>query len=133
MKDCIFCKIIDGDIPSNKIYEDKYTLAFLAVPGDFYGHTLVIPKVHCVNTLDASEEVLAKVMATVKKVGNHFVGLGYEGVNILNANGKASGQSVFHLHYHIIPRKEDDGMDLWPHAEHNQFDLKGISEKLKIK
>ena len=71
-EDCIFCKIIKGECPSYKIYEDDDTLAFLSIGNDCYGHTLVIPKKHCVNVLDCDDEILAKVMKTVKKVSNHF-------------------------------------------------------------
>ena len=84
MCDCIFCKIIKGEIPSYKIFEDEKTLAFLDIAGDFYGHTLVIPKTHAKNVLDVSADDLSAVMSTVKRVANHYVsGCGFDGVNIL--------------------------------------------------
>ena len=87
MTDCIFCKIIQGDIPSHKIYEDDYTYAFLDIAGDAVGHTLVIPKKHCKNILDCDSDTLSHVMDTVQKISKHYVyDCGYDGVNVLNAN-----------------------------------------------
>ena len=115
MEDCIFCKIIKGEIPTNKIYEDDMTLAFLDISKDTYGHTLVVPKVHATNVLDCPDDVLGAVIKTVKKVSNHYVqNCGFKGVNILNASGEEAQQSVFHLHFHILPRMDKDEMDAFP-------------------
>ena len=134
MKDCIFCKIVAGQIPCYKIYEDEYTLAFLDIAQDAVGHTLVIPKECYTNVFDCDEKTLAKVLNTVKRVSSHYVGgCGYTGVNIINANGKSAQQSVFHLHFHIIPRKEDDKIDMWPLKDKKEMNLASICEKLKIK
>ena len=134
MDDCIFCIIIKGDIPSYKIYEDEYTYAFLDIAGDVDGHTLVIPKNHCVNILDCDAEKLSNVMKTVKLISNHYVNnCGYDGVNILNANNSAAQQSVFHLHFHIIPRKNNDGVDGFPHFDGAKKEIKDMHELLKIK
>lgn len=131
---CIFCKIIKGEIPSYKIYEDEYTYAFLDIAKDVDGHTLVIPKKHVVNVLDCDEETLAHVMNTVKKISNHYVNnCGFEGCNILNASGVAAQQTVMHLHFHIIPRKADDKVDSWPHFEGAKESLEFYAELLKIK
>lgn len=133
MDDCIFCKIIKGEIPSYKIYEDKYVYAFLDIACDGYGHTLVIPKKHCVNLLDCEDKYLKKTICAVKKIANHYVeDCGFEGVNILNASGESAQQSVFHLHFHIIPRKNGDGIDIWPLKDKRDFDLKDICDKLKL-
>lgn len=130
---CVFCKIIKGEIPSYKVYEDEYTYAFLDIAKDVDGHTLVVPKKHVTNILDCDEETLAYVMNTVKKISNHYVNnCGYSGVNILNANGEDSGQTVFHLHIHIIPRKNADGVDAWPHFAGAKEDIAEMWEKLKI-
>ncbi len=105
---CIFCDIVSGKIPCYKIYEDEDVLAFLDTAKDVDGHTLVVPKKHCENLLDCDDEMLAKVMSVVKKISNHYVkDCGFDGVNIHNANGKCAGQSVFHLHIHILPRTVD--------------------------
>jgi histidine triad (HIT) family protein len=100
---CIFCKIIKGEIPSYKIYEDEYTYAFLDIAKDVDGHTLVIPKKHVENVLDCDNETLRHVIDTAKLISNYYVNeCGYDGVNILNANDASAQQSVFHLHFHII-------------------------------
>ena len=133
MDDCIFCKIIKGEIPSYKIYEDEKTYAFLDIACDATGHTLVIPKKHCTNVLDCDDEYLAATMATVQKIAKHYVeDCGYDGVNIINASGKAAQQSVFHLHFHIIPRKNGDGMDLFPLKDKLDIDMAEVQKRLAL-
>ena len=118
MKDCIFCKLISGELPTMKVFEDENTLVFMDVARDVDGHILAVPKKHCRNILDCGEEALASLMRTVKKVSEHLVGkCGYEGVNLLNASGESAGQSVPHFHIHIIPRKTGDNIDVWPHFD----------------
>lgn len=130
---CLFCDIIKGDIPSYKIYEDEYTYAFLDIACDAVGHTLVIPKKHSENILDADDETLAHVMSTVKKISNHYVhNLGYDGVNLINCTGKDAEQSVFHLHIHIIPRKNGDNMKVYPAFTKTTMDLAKIQETFKL-
>ena len=131
---CIFCKIINGDIPSYKIYEDEFTYVFLDIAKDVDGHTLVIPKKHVENILDCDNETLQQVMDTVKLVSNYYVDkCGYDGVNILNANDVSAQQTVFHLHFHIIPRKNNDGIDAFPHFTGALKSLDEMYELLKIK
>ena len=118
IQECLFCKIIHGIIPCMKIYEDKYTLAFMDIAGDVDGHILVIPKTHKKNILDCDEETLINLMKAVKKVSNHLVdNCGYSGVNLLNASDESAGQSVPHFHIHIIPRKINDNINASPHFE----------------
>ena len=113
--DCIFCKIIDGSAPARKIYEDEHTLAFLDIAKDVDGHTVVVPKRHVMSILDCDTETLMHFIRAVKAISNHYTeNCGYDGVNLLNASGKAAQQSVFHLHFHIIPRKNNDGINAWP-------------------
>ena len=133
MNDCIFCKIVKGDIPCYKIYEDNDVLAFLDIANDVYGHTLVVPKAHCVNLLDANEQTLAKVMAAVQKVANHYVNnCGFDGVNTFNCNGKGAEQSVFHLYIHVIPRKDNDGISIWKNKTNGTQSLQEVCDKLKL-
>ena len=133
MENCIFCKIVNGQIPSYKIYEDEHTYAFLDIACDTFGHTLVIPKQHCVNVLDCDADILAKVMQTVQKIANHYVtNCGFSGVNVLNASGKDAEQSVFHLHMHIIPRKAGDGVNSWPFHDKFDYNLPEICQALKL-
>jgi len=131
---CIFCKIINGEIPSYKIYEDEYTYAFLDIADDAIGHTLVIPKKHYENIMEIPIDELAKVMSTVKKIANHYTeNCGYSGVNIMNASGIDAQQTVFHLHFHIFPRKSEDGLDTWPKLEKANSDFVKVCEDLRIK
>ena len=124
MKQCIFCDIIQGKIPSYKIYEDEYTYAFLDIANDANGHILVIPKIHCENVFDCPNEVLENTIKTVKKIGLHLVQkCGFSGINILNASGKDAEQSVSHLHFHILPRKEGDGINAFPNLAKNPKSL----------
>ncbi len=133
MNDCIFCKIIKGDIPSYKIYEDEFTYAFLDIACDTVGHTLVIPKKHCTNVLDCDAESLSHVMATVQKIAKHYVdNCGFSGVNVLNASGKSAEQTVFHLHFHVIPRKDNDGVSAWPFHDKLDLDLADLHNQLKL-
>ena len=133
MNDCIFCKILKGEIPSYKIYEDDYVYAFLDIACDVYGHTLVVPKKHCENVLDCDSVTLAHILPAVQKIANHYVSdCGFSGVNILNASGKDAQQSVFHLHFHIIPRKEGDGVDAWPFKDKLDLDLAQIAKQLAL-
>lgn len=134
MDDCLFCKIIKGEIPSYKIYEDDLTYAFLDISNDANGHILVIPKKHCTNILDCEQDYLSACMDTIKKIGNHLVKkCGFSGINVLNASGKDAQQSIFHLHFHLLPRKTDDNMDAFPKLPKNEESMEEICEKLKIK
>ncbi len=114
MENCIFCKIIKGEIGAHKIYEDDFTLSFLDISPISIGHALVIPKAHHANIHETPEEVMAQMMRTVKKV-SHAVktGLNADGINIQMNNGSAAGQVVFHSHIHVIPRHESDGFSHW--------------------
>ena len=133
MNDCIFCKILKGELPCMKIYEDEHTMAFLDIAKDVDGHILVIPKKHVTNILDADGETLSHVMNTVKKIGAHLTeNCGYEGMNILNANNECSGQTVFHLHIHIIPRKRGDGVAGFPKFSGAEIPLEEMCERLKM-
>ena len=123
MENCIFCRLISGELPTMKVYEDEHTLVFMDVADDVDGHILAVPKTHCKNILDCDEKTLSELMRTVKRVSEHLVEeCGYDGVNLLNASGESAGQSVSHFHIHIIPRKTGDNIDAWP-----QYD--GAKEK----
>ena len=114
MNECIFCKIISSDIPSTQVYEDNEVLAFLDITPVNPGHTLVVPKKHSTNVLDADNETLAILFPVVKRVANAVrKGMGAEGINIHINNGSAAGQVVPHLHIHVIPRYANDGLHLW--------------------
>ena len=131
--DCVFCKIISGYIPSFKIYEDEYTLAFMDIAKDVDGHIVVIPKAHIKSILDCDVGTLNHLMLTVKKIANHLVdNCGYDGVNLLNASDESAGQSVPHFHIHIIPRKNNDGIDAWPRFNGAKYDIEEVFRQLII-
>lgn len=133
MKDCVFCKIIAGEIPSFKIYEDDFCLAFLDISNDVLGHTLVVPKKHYESMMTCDNTTLSRIMETCKKIGNFYVKeKSFDGFNILNNTGKVAGQSVQHVHFHIIPRKENDGVNLFNQLPDCGADLKVICENLKL-
>ena len=136
MKDCIFCKIACGEAPSLKVYEDEFTFSTMDIAEDVDGHILVIPKAHCVSILDCDYELLGHVAETVKRVSDHLVEkCGYEGVDLLSANGEAAGQTVPHFHIHIIPRRKNDGLGgsgEWPSFPGATQDLRTIHQKLKL-
>ena len=113
MENCIFCKIIDGEIPAWKVYEDENTLAFLDINPMTMFHTLVIPKTHYTNVLDIPSETFLQVMNTAKEVVDLYRNkLGLENLQILHNAGEAGQQDVFHLHVHIVPRNPKDGQDI---------------------
>lgn len=104
-KDCIFCKIADGIIPSHKVYEDDDVIAFLDISQVTQGHTLVIAKEHTSNFLTTPKALMHKVMDVAQRIGQAQMSiLGAKGVNILTNVNKEAGQSVYHFHVHVIPR-----------------------------
>lgn len=105
MKDCIFCKIVNKELPSNIIYEDDICIAILDITQVTRGHTLVLPKIHNSNVFDASSEVLQHIMLVIKLIVDKMhSNLDINNINILNNSGTIAGQTVDHLHFHIIPR-----------------------------
>ncbi len=110
--DCVFCAIAAGEIPCFKVFEDDFALAYLDINPFSEGHTLVIPKAHTTGLLDTPEETLAALLARVKKVAAHLkTALGCDGFHILQNNGAAAGQTVGHIHFHIVPRREGDPIE----------------------
>jgi histidine triad (HIT) family protein len=102
---CIFCAIAAGEIPSFKVYEDELVVAYLDINPFSEGHTLVIPKAHSEGLLDTPDAMLAEIVVRVKKVAAHLkAALPCDGFNILQNNGEAAGQTVRHVHFHIVPR-----------------------------
>ena len=109
--DCIFCKIVAGTLPSFKLHEDEATLAFMDINPISPGHCLVIPKTHFANVFDGTDGPLAAVMATARKVAIAVRdALEPDGMNLFQANGPAAGQTVYHFHMHILPRRTGDGL-----------------------
>lgn len=112
--DCIFCKIIRGEIPSRKIYENEYAFAFLDIAPFEKGHTLVVPKVHAARLTDLPPDLLRPVMESVQHVACLLLTkLPCDGFNLLQNNGSCAMQTVHHVHFHIIPRWEGRGELNW--------------------
>ncbi|WP_153728835.1 HIT family protein [Salinibacillus xinjiangensis] len=134
MSDCIFCKILDGELPSAKVYEDEDVYAFLDISQVSKGHTLVIPKNHTENIYETDEETAQKVFARIPKIANALQKT-YEpkGMNILQNNGEFAGQTVFHLHIHLIPRYDnnEDGFDLKWVTHNDAYDLQELSNEIR--
>ncbi len=130
--DCIFCKIIKGEIPCQKVYENDKVFAFLDIMPVHKGHTLIIPKEHHETLLDMPDDTLAELTKTAKKVAKAVVkATGADGFNIGQNNGEAAGQAVFHFHLHVIPRFNNDGLKSWPHTKLPDEEMKQIQEDIK--
>ena len=115
MADCIFCMIANGEIPSATLYEDEDFRVILDLGPASKGHALILPKEHYANLFEMPDELLAKAIAVAKKVGKKLADVTEaDGLNLVQNNGEAAGQSVFHFHMHLIPRHNSDGaLPLW--------------------
>ena len=121
--DCVFCKIVNNELPSAKVYEDEDCFAFLDINPVSQGHTLLIPKRHYENMQEAPKDTLSKLAAAGQKVAKAIVeATGAQGYNFTTANGRPAGQSVFHVHFHIIPRRDGDGFAPWGTGKYDSTD-----------
>jgi len=133
MSDCIFCKIVEGQIPSTKVHEDELTLAFMDVGQVNPGHVLVAVKPHVENIFGLNDALAAAVFQTAVRVAR-AVEKAYapEGVTLYQANGAAAGQTVFHFHLHLVPRYAKDGMDLsWPTKNPPREELQANAARIR--
>ena len=129
---CIFCKIIRGELPSYKVYEDEKTFAFLDIRPVNAGHTLVVPKNHSNNIFDIAPEDWAAVAETVRKLAIAIEkGTGADGVNIAMNNREHAGQIIDHPHVHIIPRFKGDGLKLMPQRQYETGEADAAAEKIR--
>lgn len=133
MEDCLFCKIIKGEVKCHKVYEDENSFAFLDINPLSEGHTLVIPKKHYALLVDMAEDDLKKFFVSFKKVLDMVSrATNAPGFSVLQRNGKAAGQIIDHVHVHIIPRFEGDGLGfMWKTTKLSEEDLKRIAEKIR--
>ena len=136
MKDdnCIFCKLANGDIPTNKIYEDDdFTVIMDASPAT-KGHALILPKEHYKNLYEMPDDLLEKVMPLAKKLATHMTEvLHCDGFNIVQNNNEIAGQTVFHFHVHLIPRYEGGTEILgWDHQSFTNEEMAEIRDSLKM-
>ncbi|MDJ0949362.1 MAG: HIT domain-containing protein [Alphaproteobacteria bacterium] len=130
--DCIFCKIIAGDIPCFRIYEDEDTLAFMDINPANEGHCLVITKEHAANLYKVSDAAISAAARSAKKVAavvNAVVGP--DGINLVQANGEGAEQSVFHFHLHVMPRRIGDELKMnWGHHPGDMERIKALGEEI---
>lgn len=133
MNDCIFCKLAKNEAPSKKVYEDNDVLAFLDINPASKGHTVVITKKHFENIYDVNENELNKMLGVVKALASRMKNqLKAEGVNVLQNNGRYAGQLVSHIHFHVIPRYENDNIFMkFPRMQVSEEEMKDVQNKLK--
>jgi histidine triad (HIT) family protein len=133
VNDCLFCKMVSGQIPVTKIYEDDIVLSFLDIGPISDGHALVIPKQHFEKLHDCPAELLGKVVSRLGKIAAAVVAaMNSQGYNVLCNNGRAAGQLVEHLHFHIIPRNSGDGVfNRWPAYKYENGKIEQIALKIR--
>jgi histidine triad (HIT) family protein len=131
-ENCVFCKIVRGELPSFKVYEDEKTLAFLDIHPVNPGHTLVIPKAEDTkNIFDVSPEDWRATTEATRKVAHALErATGADGVNIMMNNRSHAGQVIFHPHVHVIPRYKGDGLTQWKHKDYKEGEARSLQEKI---
>ncbi len=133
MKDnCIFCKIIDGQIPSDTIFEDEDFKVIMDISPAARGHAIILPKKHSANLFELDDETAAKALIVARKVALAMrAELKFEGVNLLQNNGTAAGQTVFHFHMHLIPRFTEDQVEItWLQGKYADGESAKIAEAI---
>jgi histidine triad (HIT) family protein len=132
MDNCIFCKIIANEIPAQVVYEDSFSLAFLDINPINRGHVLVVPKEHYRDFNEASVEVLKNLIRTAKLVAETLsAAVGADGFIVSTNNGRAAGQEVMHLHFHVIPRFNDDHLHAWPGRQYkDEQEIKYVADSI---
>ncbi len=132
MQDCLFCKIVNGKIPAEKVYEDEKFLAFMDLKPVNPGHVLLVPKNHYEDFVSASAEELQGIVPLMQKIAQAImISLHYPACNISTNNGSEAGQVIKHLHFHIVPRREGDGHELMKGTETSPEELGPVAEKIK--
>jgi|SRR3989344_6385024 len=131
MDNCIFCKIVRGEIPSAQVLDADKVLALLDISPVNKGHVLVVPKEHFETMLDVPDNLLKDMILAAKKVGKGMrKGLKADGFNLSMNNFAAAGQVVFHAHLHVIPRFENDGLKHWPQKHYDEGEMDSYREKI---
>jgi len=130
---CIFCKIVSGQISSERVHEDERCIAFLDINPIAPGHTLLVPRDHHADLLDTPHATLGALMAAAPKVAQAVLAAtGGEGFNFFQFNGRCSGQEVFHIHFHIIPRRPGDGVSYqWRQGKYGEGEMATLGAKIR--
>jgi histidine triad (HIT) family protein len=134
MADCVFCRIVAKQIPASVVHEDEHTLAFMDLGQVNPGHVLVAAKAHAENVYSLDDAQAAAVFRSVARVARAIrAAFAPDGLSVYQANGKAAGQTVFHLHVHLVPRHEGDGMNLiWPAKNPPREKLEEYAAKVRV-
>lgn len=132
MEDCVFCKIVSGDIPSMRVYEDEDCIAIMDINPATPGHVLVVPKIHMTDLTEMEEALAGRLLMVAKRIGmRQKERLGADGFNVVQNNGRAAGQTVLHFHIHVIPRyQHGPQMVAWEPTQPSREQLSEICEKL---
>lgn len=133
MEDCIFCKIAAGIIPSACVYEDDDFRAILDIAPAAKGHVLLLPKKHCANLFEIDDVTASKALSVASKIAKaQKTAFNADGINLLQNNGEAAGQSVFHLHIHLIPRYDNDNVTIpWEHLSYAEGEAEEYAAKIR--
>lgn len=130
--DCIFCKIIDGSLPSHIVYENDKVMAFFDILPISNGHTIIAPKKHIADMENLSDEELSAMSLVIKKVGKAIMdSLGVKGYSVFLDNKSAANQHVPHVHFHLVPRAEGDGLERWPQGGYSEGEAEEYLKKIK--
>ncbi|MDP2586470.1 MAG: HIT family protein [Candidatus Komeilibacteria bacterium] len=130
--DCIFCKIIEGELPCYKVYEDKRALAFLDINPVNKGHVLIVPKEHHRNFLDLPKDLLKDLTSLAQDLAQNIMdGVGATAFNLTANNGKEAGQQVEHFHWHVIPRFANDHLHHWPGKTFSDEEMKRFTMTIR--
>ena len=135
MSDCIFCKIANGEIPSYTVYEDDNFRAIMDIAPASKGHIIILPKQHAKDIFELDEDMASKIYVVAKKIAKVVKDVTKcDGVNVLQNNGEAAGQTVFHLHMHVIPRWNNDNIKItWEQTQVEKDTLQSLAEDIKNK
>lgn len=133
--DCLFCKIVAGELPAHKLYEDERVLAFLDIQPGAEGHALVIPKDHATGFLDLEDETRDAIFAAARRIAPALIEeTGAEGLNLHQSNGEAAGQVIFHFHLHLLPRRRGDGLrSPWTPGDSEAGELSTLAERVSTR
>ena len=132
MNDCIFCQIVNRKAPVKIIYENENVICFLPKKVEVYGHTLVVPKKHYADLYDVPAKILCDLVGVAQKLTLEYKQkINATGMNLMHASGKDGQQSVFHFHFHLLPRFKDDGLNTWPNLTEIKVDIDELWEKLR--
>lgn len=131
MANCLFCNIVNKEVPARVVYEDEQVLAFLDIKPVHAGHTLVIPKLHSTDLSELPADDLGPLLDACQKIGNALLGQGAEGFNVIHNAKPAAGQIIYHTHFHVIPRYKGDGLQHWPQQPYGAGEDEEWQRRLK--